>query len=176
MQKFEQYNPRHPRPEHQLLKFFKNPQNEKSERNYFFIAQDKHILVYKESIHTYPQTSDYKPGQTELFADQIEMPIDAINWFINVIEQKFFKSPEDGGLPANKISYEEIVAGEDLHVMRTANAGSPHPGYAITNGSRRSHLDSDDLQTLSLSDPWLFQNGLMDYLKSLANSYEKGDL
>ena len=89
---------------------------------------------------------------------------------------KFFKSPEEGGLPASKISYEEIVAGEDLHVMRSANAGCPHPGYAITNGSRRSHMAPRNMQTVSLSDPWLFQNGLMDYLKSLADNFEQGRL
>ncbi|MDO8343044.1 MAG: hypothetical protein Q7T48_07590 [Cellvibrio sp.] len=38
------------------------------------------------------------------------------------------------------------------------------------------YIDSDDLQTLSLSDPWLFENGLMEYLKSLAHDYENGKL
>lgn len=175
MQLFEQYNPRTPSHEHLLLKFFKSPQKEKGS-DFYFIKQDQHLLVYTERFHTYPLTSNFMPGQTELLADQFEMPLEAIRWLIDVIEQKFFKSPEDGGLPANKMSYEEIVAGEDLHIMRSANAGCPHPGYAITNGSRRSHMDSDDSQTLSLSDPWLFENGLMDYLKLLANKYEIGQL
>ena len=175
MQLFAQYDPRNPSSEHQLLRFFKSPQKEKGS-DFYFIKQNNHLLVYTERFHTYPLTSDFMPGQTELFADQFEMPLEAIRWLINVIEQKFFKSLEEGGLPASKISYEEIVAGEDLHVMRSANAGCPHPGYAITNDSRRSHMDADDLQTLSLSDPWLFQNGLMDYLKSLADDFEKGRL
>jgi len=175
MQLFQQYDPRNPKSEHQLLKFFKSPQEVNGE-DFYFIKQGHHLLVYSERFHTYPLTSDFMPGQTELFADQFEMPLEAIRWFINVVEQKFFKAPEDGGVPANKISYEEIVAGEDLHVMRSANAGCPHPGYAITNGSCRSHMDSDDVQTLSLSDPWLFQNGLMDYLKSLADAFEQGKL
>ncbi|QEY16748.1 hypothetical protein D0C16_12675 [Cellvibrio sp. KY-GH-1] len=176
MQVFEQYDPRNPQPKHQLLRFFKSPQEENNGTDFFFLTQDKHLLVYREQRHTYPPTSDYKPGQTELFANQFEMPLEAIRWLIDVIEQKFFKSPENGGLSAHKISYEEIVAGEDLHVMRSANAGCPHTGYVITNGSRHSHFDSDDLQTLALSDPWLFQNGLMDFLKELANKYEQGTL
>jgi hypothetical protein len=175
MQLFEQYDPRNSQPEHQLLKFFKSPQEEKGQ-DFYFIRQDDYLLVYREQLRVYPITSPYNAGQTKLLANQFEMPLETIRWFINVIEKKFFKSPEDGGLPTHKISYEEIVAGEDLHVMRSANAGCPHPGYVITNGSRRSHFDSDDLQTLSLSDPWLFQNGLMDFLKELADKYEQGTL
>ena len=176
MQIFSQYDPRHPKPEQKLLKIFNNPQEKINGTDFFFLMQDKHLLIYREKLHTYPLTSDFMPGQTELFANQFEMPLEAIRWFINVIEQKFFKSPEEGGLPANKISYEEVVAGEELHVMRSANAGCSHPGYVITNGSRRSHMASWDLQTLALSDPWLFQHGLMDYLKSLADAYEQGKL
>jgi hypothetical protein len=176
MQLFEQYNPRQlQQSTYQLLKMFKSPQEANGE-DFCFIKKDQHLLVYSEHLRTYPLTSPYNAGQTKLLADQFEMPLEAIRWFIDVIEKKFFKSPEDGGLPAHKISYEEIVAGEDLHVMRSANAGCPHPGYVITNGSRRSHMDSDDLQTLALSDPWLFQNGLMDFLKELADKYEQGAL
>ena len=175
MQIFSLYDPRNPATEHNLLKFFKSPQENDGE-DFYFLKQENCLLVYSERIHTYPLTSDYMPGQSELFADQFEMPLVSIRWLINVIEQKFFKSPEEGGLPANKISYEEIVAGEDLHIMRSVYAGCDHPGYDITNGSRRCHLASDDLQTLSLSDPWLFKNGLMDYLKTLADDYEQGRL
>ena len=104
------------------------------------------------------------------------MPLSGIRWFINAIEQKFFKSPEDGGLPADKISYEEIVDGEDLHIIRSVTVGCSHPGYVVTNGSRHSHISSISLQTLALSDPWLFKRGLMDFLKEIANKYEAGQL
>ena len=174
MQQFSQYNPKQPLTEHQLLKFFKSPQEENGE-DFYFLKQEKHLLIYSERLHIYPPTSKHF-GTQKLLADQLEMPLEAIRWFINVIEQKFFKSPEEGGLPAHKISYEEVVAGEDLHVMRSANAGCPHPGYAITNGSRHSHMASWSLQEISFSDPWLFQNGLMDYLKSLADAFEQGKL
>lgn len=174
MQLFEWYSPSAPRPEHRLLHFFKYPQEDNGE-DFYFIKQDRHLLIYVERLHIFPSTSKHF-GKQELRCNQFEMPLEAIRWFINVVEQKFFKAPEDGGLPANKISYEEIVAGEDLHVMRSANAGCPHPGYVITNGSRRSHLAARNMQTLSFSDPWLFQNGLIDYLKSLADAVEQGKL
>lgn len=175
MQQFKQHDPRNPQPEHQVLRVFISPQEDKGE-DFYFIKQNQHLLVYSERFHTFPDTSPYRAGQTKLLADQLEMPLAAIRWFINVIEQKFFKSPEQGGLPAHKLSFKEQVSGEDLHVLRSMNAGCDHPGYKITNSSRRSHLSSDDPQTVSLSDPWLFDNGLMDFLKQLADDYEQGRL
>ncbi|WP_347332983.1 hypothetical protein [Marinimicrobium locisalis] len=174
MQIFEQYDPRNPKPEHQLLRFFESPMKTDG-MDFYFIKQNSHFLVYRERVHTFPETSS-RAGQSKLIANQIELPIPAIRWFIDVIEQKFFKPPEEGGLPAHKLSYEEEVAGETLHILRSMGAGCDHPGYTITNASRQSHMSSDDLQTLSLSDPWLFENGLMDYLKQLAEDYEQGRL
>lgn len=174
MQKFTQHDPRNPQAKHQVLRVFISPQEENGE-DFYIIKQDQHLLIYSERLHIYPTTSKHY-GQSKLLADQIELPLPAIRWIIDVIEQKFFKSPEQGGLPAHKLSYEEIVAGEDLHVMRSVYAGCDYPGYDITNGSRRSHLADRNLQSVSLSDPWLFKNGLIDYLKQLANEYEKGQL
>lgn len=174
MQIFDQHNPRNPQSGHRLLRAFYSPQ-ERDGEDFYFLKQDDHLLVYVGRYHTFPETST-RAGQTKLIADQIELPLPAVRWFINVIEQKFFKPPEGGGLAAHKLSYEEEVAGETLHVLRSMAAGCDHPGYTITNASRQSHMSSEDLQTLSLSDPWLFNNGLMDYLKQLADDYEQGRL
>jgi hypothetical protein len=172
MKQFTLYNPREPLARQQLLKKFDKPQ---SEYDAYFIREDNHLLIYEEKFHTYPPTSA-SYGQTELIADQFEIPLRGVRWFINVIEQRFFKSPEEGGLPADKISYEEIVDGEDLHVIRAVYAGCDHPGYVITNGSRYSYISSRSLQTFAMSDPWLFRDGLMDFLKEIADQYESGQL
>ncbi|MGM8227529.1 hypothetical protein ACSV5M_13155 [Cellvibrio sp. ARAG 10.3] len=173
MKQFTLYNPRQPLARQQLLKKFDKPQ---SEYDAYFIREDNHLLVYEEKFHTYPLTSSRRPGETKLIADQFEMPLSGVRWFIDVIEQRFFKSPEEGGLPADKISYEDIVDGEELHVMRVVYAGCDHPGYDITNGSRYSYISSRSLQTLALSDPWLFRDGLMGFLKEIASQYEAGRL
>ena len=173
MKQFTLYNPRQPLARQHLLKKFVKPQ---SSNDVYFVREDNHLLVYDEELHTYPLTSPYRPGETKLIADQFEMPLSGIRWFINVIEQKFFKSPEEGGLAADKISYEEVVDGEELHVMRVVYAGCDHPGYDITNGSRYSYISSTSLQTLALSDPWLFHGGLMDFLQEIADQYESGQL
>lgn len=173
MQQFEMYNPRNPHPDWHILKFFKEPL--RKEQDYFFIKGNDHLLVYRERYHTYPPTAGALAGTTELRHYQFEMPLSGIRWFIDVIDTKLFKSPDEGGLAANKLSYEDLVGGEDLHVMRTMGGGD-RPGYVLTNASRRSHIAERNMQQLDLPDHWLFQDGLMDYLKELADKYEQGML
>lgn len=174
MKQFDLYNPRSPLPQQVLLKKFISPQEEEGE-DFYFVRHGDHLIGYYERIHVYPATSP-RYGQKELRADQLEMPLSGVRWFIDVIEQKFFKPPSEGGLPADSISYREDVDGERLHVLRAVMAGCPHPGYDITNLNRRSHILDEDHQTLSLSDPWLFNRGLMDFLKEIADKYEQGTL
>lgn len=173
MKQFALYDSQQPLAQQQLLKKYERPQNK---YDVYFVKEDDHLLVYEKTLHTFPLTSSRHPGETELIEDQFEMPLSGIRWFINAIEQKFFKSPEDGGLPADKISYKETVDGEGLHIIRAMTAGCEYPGYVITNSSRYSYIDSSDMQTLALSDPWLFKNGLMDFLKEVATKYESGEL
>jgi len=174
MMLFTLFNPRDPDPEHNLIRFWSSPQEENGEDFYFVRASD-YLLIYAERLHVFPSTSP-KHGQQKLIADQLEMPLEGVRWYIDVIEQKFFKPPEEGGLPANKISYREEVAGERLHIMRSMNAGCKHPGYDLTNLSRSSHILSTSSQEFSASDPWLFQGGLMDFLKDVAERYENNTL
>jgi hypothetical protein len=175
MKTFTQYDPRKPLPRQQLLKKYAKPM-EGNNTDFYFLRDGDHFLIYHEHVHTYPVTSSTRPGESRLIANQFEMPLSGVRWFINAIEQKFFKSPEEGGLPADKISFKETVDGEDLHIIRSMHAGCQHPGYKITNSSRRSHFSSDDLQTLAMADPWLFNDGLMDFLKEIADRYEQGTL
>lgn len=174
MQIFELYNPRQPLTLQRLLKYWVSPQEENGQ-DFYFVTVDDYLLIYVEQIRIYPPASP-RYGTQKIIANQLEMPLAAVRWYINVIEQKFFKSPEEGGLPAHKISFEEIVAGEDLHIMRSMSAGCAHPGYDLTNGSRNSHILSSSPQTFSASDPWLFEGGLMDFFKELADKYETGQL
>lgn len=174
MKQFDLYNPRSPLPQQMLLKKFISPQEEEGE-DFYFVRHGDHLIAYHERIHVYPATSSHY-GQKELRADQLEIPLSGVRWFIDVIEQKFFKPPNEGGLPADSISYREDVGGERLHVLRVAMAGCPQPGYEITNLSRKTHIGSFTGQTLALSDPWLFNKGLMDFLKKISDKYEQGTL
>ena len=45
--------------------------------------------------------------------------------------------------------------------------------FHLTNRDRTSHISDTFEQTISVSDPWLFENGLMDFLKEIADKYEQ---
>ena len=174
MKQLEMYDPRNPLAGQQLLRVFKEPLEQG--QDYFFIRNDEHLLIYREQLHTFPPNAiGGRAGTTKLFRYQFTIPLPGIRWFIDVIEKKFFKSPHEGGLPAHKLSYEEIVAGEDLHVMRSMGGGD-RPGYTLTNATQRAHGAERNPQRITLPDDWLFEGGLMDYLKELANKYEQGQL
>lgn len=174
MKQFALYDPKNPEQDQVLLKKWISPQEENGE-DFCFVKVDDYIILYVEQLRVYPPTSD-KYGQTKLIADQLEMPLKGIRWYIDAIEQKFFKSESEGGLPAHKISYEEIIAGEDLHIIRSMNAGCSQPGYDLTNSSRSSHISPSSYQSFEAADPWLFEGGLMDFFKKLADQYERGEL
>lgn len=173
MQQLEMYDPRDHDSSYKVIRIFKEPLQQG--QDYFFLNADTHLLIYRQRLHVYPETAGALAGSTELFRYQFTIPLPGIRWFIDVIEQKFFKSPHEGGLPAHKLSYEEVVAGEDLHVMRSMGGGH-RPGYTITNATQRAHGAERNPQRLTLPDDWLFEGGLMDYLKELADKYENGQL
>src|SRR5690554_4272730 len=97
MQQFKMYDPRNPQPTQQLLRVYNNPMG--GEDEYFLVKQDNHLLVCQEHFHTYPSTAGGgKAGTNKLFKYQTEIPFVGIRWLSNMIEQKFFKSPDEGDL------------------------------------------------------------------------------
>lgn len=102
MKQLEMYDPRNPLAGQQLLRVFKEPLEQG--QDYFFIRNDEHLLIYREQLHTFPPNAiGGRAGTTKLFRYQFTIPLLGIRWFIDVIEQKFFKSPHEGGLPAHKL-------------------------------------------------------------------------
>lgn len=167
MQLFAQYNPRQPQPEHQLLRFFKSPQEENGE-DFYFIRQDNHLLVYKERLYIFPPTSKHY-GEQELIANQFEIPLEGIRWLIDIIDEKSFFTPREDGLKVQTIRYKEQIAGEYLYLVRKVGIGCDSPGCVIINGSRRHNSLQNDLQSLFLSEACLLNIELLNFLRSLTN-------
>jgi hypothetical protein len=175
MKALDLFNPSQPSAHQKVLRYFQSPQKENG-YDFYFVKDQEYLYIYTERLHEYPLTSPHRPGEKKLIADQLEIPMSAIVWLIGVIEKKFSKPPEEGGVPASSISYCETIDGERLHVNRSMNAGCNHPGYTLTNLDRVSHITDVSKQSISFSDPWLFQNGLMEFFKDLAEKHDKGEL
>lgn len=103
---------------------------------------------------------------------QLEIPQEGLSWFVNVIEDKFLKTEAEGGLAKGQYGYEEVINGEKLIVSRMFGT----PGYSFRNHSRHSHLwdDSTDPQDAMFTDEMLFEKGMFDEFKKLAEKIEQG--
>jgi len=134
----------------------------------FWLKEGEYLLWAKKGLGV---SFDGSPrewvGGTEL-----EIPKEGLSWFIWVIEEKFFKTEAEGGLAKGQFGYEEVINGEKLIVSRMFGT----PGYRFRNHSRYSHLwdDSTDPQNAMFTDEMLFEKGLFDEFKKLAEKIEQG--
>jgi hypothetical protein len=167
---FELIDPGQLEPTTQLLYKFDNPVF-KGRQDIFFRQQD-HVIIYSQKMFTWKDT-----GKAELFADQIEIPARAIQWIVETIEIKFFNRPDKGGLPDGVFHHCETIKGEKLCINRTANSGGEGiGGYRLVNMNRKSHISDTSKQEFAMPDPFLFEHGLMDYLKDLAGKIQRREV
>lgn len=90
------------------------------------------------------------------------------------------KPSTQGGLPPNKIATDkEQASGEHLALTRAMDAGNARRdgGYTINNFDRENHFyKSSNFQRITFSDSFLFEGGLMDLWKDLAQKHQNGTL
>ncbi len=100
--------------------------------------------------------------------EQLEIPALGLVWAIDAIENGFGKRPDEGGLPRDVLHAEKVIESEELYIRRTMNCGAPNQqGYTLKNFSRCSYMDSDEYQSVQLPDYLLFEEGLLDKLKTM---------
>ena len=100
---------------------------------------------------------------------QIDLPLSSANWLVDCIENKFWKSAAQGGLPSGVNSYEEDIEGENLALYRQMNVEAENQkGFLLTNFSRPSPvLKNTNYQDFYLTDWMLIDGKLLDFLKTL---------
>lgn len=95
-----------------------------------------------------------------------EVPLAAAPWIVETIEMGFWRSPAEGGFPADVHVATREIAGEILELRRGWGIGGPgEPGVTLTNQSRKSALGLP--QELQFSDELLINGGLINVLKNL---------
>jgi len=107
---------------------------------------------------------------------QIEFPKRGLKWFLDTLENKFFKTEAEGGLPKGTFHYIGTVDGERLKLRRAFNAdGNGGGGYAFITIDRKEP-NSVWSKSYTFSDSLLFENGMIDIMKDIADKIEKGVL
>ncbi|MET1257479.1 hypothetical protein [Aliikangiella maris] len=140
-----------------------------NDKPFTFFVYGKHFIILSESIWINKIT-----GVAEHLFGQIEFPIDVAHWVVAGIEDKFMKGPNEGGLPAGEFKNKQDVDGETLYLVRGVCVGGPTmPGYKLVNLSRKNKYN--DYQEFAMGDDFLFDYGLLDCWKDLADRHDRGE-
>jgi hypothetical protein len=108
-------------------------------------------------------------GRSKRPLDQLELPTEAFLWLVDAIENKFWKSPKEGGLDG---IYHMMGTfdGEEIRIGRAANIGAEGvTGFSITNYGRSGYIDEDGEQDIGIPDVILKEEGLFEKLKAAAS-------
>lgn len=118
-----------------------------------------------------------KPGKYA--SSQYEYPISGARWFVDTVERFFLPPDHPNAVPRGKLNMRENVNGETLGVTREAAYGGEFiPGYSFDNLNRYEHstlITRSRCQMFEMGDPWLFEDGLFDLFKQIAQRHENGE-
>ncbi len=141
--------------------------NDFPKQEHFFVVWQGYLVVYDQQLHYNPEDDVSK-----WIRDQVEFPLAIVAWLPWALEEKFFKAPNEGGIPAGSISYRDTLEGESLLMNRSGGVA----GYRLVNMSRYDYISSVDYQDIQFTDQWLFDQGLLDQFKAWAEQYRNGEL
>jgi hypothetical protein len=165
---------------------------------YYFVASGSHIIIASCIF------SRLKPDEPEEWhIDQVVLPPRAIPWFVDTIESEVLKNPSEGGPSTDEFKWVvETIDGEKLKVSRSQILSDKpiegaSPVYELKIPREIDGLFSEvsyyyifayQLSTLSrlnkrgfaleftFSDEFLFQHGMFDAFKRVAEMVRKGEV
>ncbi|TBW56512.1 hypothetical protein EZI54_09450 [Marinobacter halodurans] len=139
-----------------------------------FFAHGKHLIIVKK---IWLKGRNGKPGKYA--TTQFEYPMAGARWFVDTIERFFLHPDHPNAIPRGKFNVREEVDGETLGVTRgAAYGGRDIPGYTFDNLNRIEHstiMEGPFCQMFEMGDPWLFEDGLFDLFKDIAERHERGE-
>jgi len=143
------------------------------DRIYYLAVDDTHAIIATHSYYTDPDTKE-----SRWLTYQLEFPKAGLRWIVDTINNKFFKTPDEGGLPGGVYHYEEVVDGEELGISRDMGLGTNEnrqSGYTFLTLSRKEEGVSYSKE-LSFTDTFLFDRGFLKLIEDTAKRIESGEL
>ena len=131
---------------------------ENGERFYLITNANEAIFQRKDVYLNTAFRNEDEPGYS---LSQFIVPLSAVSWLVDIIENKFWKKSSQGGAPANVLHYKNTVAGEELKIRFSPNCRKEfESGVTITNFARpRGRLKYSDfgIPYYTLKDKGLLQ-------------------
>src|SRR5690554_296487 len=142
------------------------------DRTYYLAIDDTHAIIATHSYYTDPDTNE-----SRWLTYQLEFPKAGLRWIVDTINNKFFKTPAQGGLPSGVYHYEEVIDGEELGIRRSMGLGTNEnrqSGYTFLTLSRKEEGVSYP-KDLSFTDTFLFDRGFLKLIEDTAKRIESGE-
>ena len=103
---------------------------------------------------------------------QDEFPLAALPWFIDRIENGFWKTPDQGGLSDHERSVSAEFDGEKVGINAMIHCCAENLfGYNFWNANRASYVIDNPPQQWDIPRYMLRDQGLLDQLKAIAKRY-----
>ena len=145
----------------------------KPNRTIYVLIDDSYALLAVCNYFTSLRTQE-----SRWLTYQLEFPKAGLRWIVDTINNKFFKTPNEGGLPSGVYHYEEVINGEELGIRRSMGLGTNEnrqSGYTFTTLSRREEIGTS-AKELSFTDTFLFDRGFLKLIEDTAKRIESGEL
>ncbi|WP_281558711.1 hypothetical protein [Thalassomonas sp. RHCl1] len=128
------------------------------EKIYLITNSHEAIFLSKDPYLSTGFRDEDEPGYS---LNEFTVPLSSLSWLVDIIENKFWKKPSQGGAPVDVLHYKNTVGGEDLKIRFTPNCLKEfEPGITIKNYSRphrRSKFSSIAIPYYTLKDKKLLQ-------------------
>lgn len=135
--------------------------------HYLFGRADNHLIIYEKSPFAWAN---------KILYSQKEYPLSVGKWFVDALQNKYWKPAEQGGLGPWK-DWSEHINGEEIALIRGMALGGPGiGGYSLCNFSRKGHSlvleDRPKPMLVNLHDILLQDIGMYGFFLDLKKWYE----
>ncbi|MBN4055276.1 hypothetical protein JYU12_00880 [bacterium AH-315-K03] len=139
--------------------------NNDPETTWYFLIIDDHMIIADAA---------YRKKRQKWLHYQIEFPKRGLQWYLDTLQDKFFKTEAEGGLPKGTFNDKTEIDGERLKLGRAFNAdGNRGGGYSFVTLDRK---EGNFAKKYIFTDELLFKHGLLQLLEDIANKISTGQL
>jgi len=141
----------------------KLPDDRNSNKTWYLLVIDDYIVI---------ANATYKERKQKWLHYQIEFPKEGLQWFLDTMQNKFFKTEAEGGLPKGKFHDKTTVKGERIKLGRAFNAdGNRGGGFYFATLDRR---DIGLAKEYTFTDQLLFKHGMLQMFQDVAAKIASG--
>jgi hypothetical protein len=142
----------------------------KPHKTYYFLIDSEYLIISNTTYFT-----DLETNESEWLHYQIEFPKRGLQWFLDTLQHKFFKTEAEGGLPKGKFHDIAEIEGERLSIDRAFNAdGQGGGGYSFVTLDRKESYGL--AKEYTFTDQLLSKGGPIKVLQDIAARIARGEL